>query len=254
MALANSGALFINPIGQPLSAGPSPPVGTVLSGSSYVFYQSGTTTPVPVYADGGLNVSLGNVIAPNASGQFGAFYLDPSITYRWQEWSLPNGTGVKLWDVDPYVPTPVGALRLSASVPGLIGITSTALQSILSFPTVPVGSYMLDGVFSFYGVVSGSQGIFFQATGTATFANQVTGVATGLVPSSTPVTVPFNIATPIDFTAIDLGPGPPVSSLIMRCGFDVVSPGSIIWQASPNSSVPGSAIFVGGSMALTRVG
>lgn len=100
---ANSGILFDYPITNPLSAGPTPAVGTILSGCSLVFYQTLTTTATPIYADGALATSLGNIVNSNASGQFVPLYMNPSIVYRVQLWSGNNGTGTKLQDIDPYV-------------------------------------------------------------------------------------------------------------------------------------------------------
>lgn len=100
--MAALGSLFNYPITNPLSPGPTPAVGQILSGCSLVFYLSTTTTATPVFSDGALTVSLGNTVNANASGQFVPLYLNPNVLYRVQLWSLANGTGVKLQDIDPY--------------------------------------------------------------------------------------------------------------------------------------------------------
>lgn len=119
---ANAGILFDYPITNPLSAGPTPAIGQILSGCSLVFYLTTTTTATPVYSDGALAVSLGNTVNANASGQFVPLYMNPSIVYRVQLWSGNNGTGTKLQDIDPYV------------VPG---IPSQAIIGSVLFPQTP---------------------------------------------------------------------------------------------------------------------
>src|SRR6516164_4553482 len=55
-----------------------------ISGAKIQAYLTSSTTPTPVYADGGLTTPLSNPVVANGSGQFPAIYLDPTVTYRLQ--------------------------------------------------------------------------------------------------------------------------------------------------------------------------
>ena len=147
MAL-NSGVLFFDPIDVPLSSGPNPPVGQILSGCSRVFYQTLTTNPTPVYANGALSVSLGNVVNSNASGQFSALYLDPTVIYRIQLWSQPNGQGIKLQDIDPYVVPNVA----TAATIGAILYPQTVAEGPSGANVTIVQAWYPPGIVDRYGV------------------------------------------------------------------------------------------------------
>jgi hypothetical protein len=99
-----TGILFNEPQSQPLSS-----VGALQAGAYRIFYLTGTTTPANVYADGFLATPLSQTpgaaqpsCTANSAGQFNAIYLNPSTIYRCQ---LFSALGVKLEDVDPYVPS-----------------------------------------------------------------------------------------------------------------------------------------------------
>ncbi len=112
-----TGILFADPRVKPTNT-----AGQSQSGCYYVFYSTGTTTPVSVYADGFLTTPLSQPPAGTVSpvgygtiaasdGRFVPFYMNPAITYRAQ---LYSAAGVLLEDTDPYV------------VPGAGGAASTA--------------------------------------------------------------------------------------------------------------------------------
>jgi hypothetical protein len=114
---APTGILFADPRVKPTNTAGQPQ-----SGCYYVFYSTGTTTPVSVYADGFLTVPLSQPPAASVNpvgfgtiaasdGRFVPFYLNPAITYRAQ---LYGANGALLEDTDPYV------------VPGSGGAASTA--------------------------------------------------------------------------------------------------------------------------------
>lgn len=134
-----TGILFDYPITTPLSVGPTPQVGSIISGCSLVFYLTQTTTATPVYSDGNLAVSIGNVVNSNASGQFIPIYLNPLIIYRIQLWSQPNGTGIKLQDIDPYIVSQAGIT--AGATPG-----ETAAGVTIVNPTYPVGNLLRYGI------------------------------------------------------------------------------------------------------------
>lgn len=52
------------------------------SGAIWYFYASGTTTPLAVYSDPGLTVSLGSTVTADSGGKFPNIYLNQAQTYR----------------------------------------------------------------------------------------------------------------------------------------------------------------------------
>jgi hypothetical protein len=118
-----TGFLFYDPQAKPLST-----TGTYQPGAYWLFYATGTTTPVNVYADGFLATPLSQVPGANqpsctadSAGRFNPIYLNPSQIYRVQ---LYNSVGQKLEDTDPYVP----GTQLTGAVVGaaLYGALTTA--------------------------------------------------------------------------------------------------------------------------------
>jgi hypothetical protein len=82
--------------------------GDPISGAYAKFFQSATTTPAQVYANGALTTSLGVKVTSNAAGVFPAIYGDPSVVYRMQmftaETSPGADDGVLISDDDPIHP------------------------------------------------------------------------------------------------------------------------------------------------------
>lgn len=75
--------------------------GLPLAGASLTFYQTGTTTKLPIYAESTLTTELSNPVVANAAARFADIYLDEAQTYRVV---LKNSAGTTLDDVDPYIP------------------------------------------------------------------------------------------------------------------------------------------------------
>lgn len=78
------------------------------AGAYLLFSLTGTTTPANVYADALLTMPLSQVpgaaqpsCTADSAGCFNPIYMDPAITYRVQ---MYIAKGVKLEDMDPYVP------------------------------------------------------------------------------------------------------------------------------------------------------
>lgn len=68
-------------------------------GAVWSFFQSGTSTPLAVYADADLSTSLGSTVTADAAGKFVPIYFDASHAYRGV---LKDATGaVTLHDIDP---------------------------------------------------------------------------------------------------------------------------------------------------------
>ncbi len=75
--------------------------GEPMPGCYLRLFESGTTTPTPVYADGALTTPLSNPVVANAAGVFPAIYGDPSVVYRMQ---LYNAADELISDDDPIHP------------------------------------------------------------------------------------------------------------------------------------------------------
>lgn len=69
-----------------------------LSGATWKFYATGTTTPQAVYADADLGVSLGATVTADSAGKFAPFWLDTSKLYRA---ILADADGAEIYDIDP---------------------------------------------------------------------------------------------------------------------------------------------------------
>jgi hypothetical protein len=135
-----TGILFSDPRPQPLST-----TGQLQAGAYYLFYLTGTTTPVNVYADGLLTTPLSQVpgaaqpsCTADSAGRFNNIFLNPATIYRVQ---LYNSIGVKLEDTDPYV---VPAVQLTASGIGTVLYPQTAAEiaagvtpTFYQYPTSP---------------------------------------------------------------------------------------------------------------------
>ena len=58
--------------------------GNAVSGATWSFFTTATTTPQTVYVDPDLTVPLGSVVTADANGRFPEIYLDTSVTYKAQ--------------------------------------------------------------------------------------------------------------------------------------------------------------------------
>lgn len=72
--------------------------GDTLPGAKWYFYDSGTTTPATIYADGALTTPLSNPVVADSGGLFAPIYLDASRVYRAV---LKTAAGATLEDLDP---------------------------------------------------------------------------------------------------------------------------------------------------------
>lgn len=73
--------------------------GKPYSGAKWFFYQSGTTTPLTVYADSGLTTPLTNPVVSDASGLFVPVYFD--LTYSYRGVLTDSTEAVTIFDIDP---------------------------------------------------------------------------------------------------------------------------------------------------------
>jgi hypothetical protein len=131
-------------------------LGTRFANSFYLFFLSGTATPVAVYRDGNLTTpfpSLGRVFA-DGFGRFPPIYLDPSTIYRVQFF---NQSSMQQWQVDPYISqlstvgtsalsafgvsiSPTGELTIPAPNSGGIGSSLTLLAGALGSIPLQISS------------------------------------------------------------------------------------------------------------------
>lgn len=75
--------------------------GNPISGATWSFYVTETTTPATVYANNALSSSLGSSETSDAAGNFVDIYLDDSVTYRA---ILRDSLGATRKDIDPANP------------------------------------------------------------------------------------------------------------------------------------------------------
>lgn len=73
--------------------------GSSLSGATWTFYITGTSTPATVYADSGLATPLSNPVVADSGGKFANIYLDDEVTYRAV---LKDSGGTTIKDIDPF--------------------------------------------------------------------------------------------------------------------------------------------------------
>jgi microcystin-dependent protein len=95
--------------------------GVPLAGGQLFFYESGTVTPLDVYADPLLTTPLANPVVADANGRFGAIWLSPSQPYKVQLFTAAtpdNPDGVQVWSEDPIGPA-AGGVQTNAV--GIIG-------------------------------------------------------------------------------------------------------------------------------------
>lgn len=87
------------------------------SGAKWFFYQTGTTTPLSVYADAGLTTPLGTSVTADSGGKFPNVYMDGTKLYRAV---CRNASGsITLHDIDPANElSPLSELALTTSGKG----------------------------------------------------------------------------------------------------------------------------------------
>lgn len=81
-----------------------------MPGAYYQFYESGTTTPAAVYADGALSTPLTNPVEADSDGRFPAIYLDPGVVYRVQLYDADDTLQEDVDPVNPFLAVPPGTV------------------------------------------------------------------------------------------------------------------------------------------------
>ena len=103
---------------NPFEFGPN---GVPLAGGQLFTYESGTVTPLSVFADPGLTTPLPNPVVADANGRFGSVWLSPSQPYKIQLFTAAtpdNPTGSQIWSVDPFGPAAGGTASNSVGIIG----------------------------------------------------------------------------------------------------------------------------------------
>ena len=75
--------------------------GVAAPGATLTFYDTGTTTKLPIYTTSALSVELPNPVTANGVGRFADIYLDGAEVYRLV---IKDRAGTTLDDIDPYIP------------------------------------------------------------------------------------------------------------------------------------------------------
>jgi hypothetical protein len=106
--------------------------GAPISGATWNFYLTGTTTPAAVFADVDLITSLGATVTADSAGRFADMYLDDTVEYRA---ILKDAGGATIKDIDPVSQAVVTANLRTLLTYGAIGDGTTndtaAIQSAL---------------------------------------------------------------------------------------------------------------------------
>lgn len=115
------------------------PSGQPIVGASAYFYQTGTLTPQPVYADAGLTTPLTQPLTSDSAGRFPTCYLSDALTtaYRMQVYDNASPANL-LRDIDPLNPQ-------SATAGGLSVVTNIAALRAGSFTS---GALFVEGYYA----------------------------------------------------------------------------------------------------------
>lgn len=139
--------------------------GNPISGATWTFYQSGTSTPLNVYADDGFITSLGSSETSDASGRFVPIYIDDATETRAV---LRDASAVTILDIDPVTLTTAGGTIVSSVdvSGGTTGLTTSG------GPVTSTGTITIAGTLA---VANGGTG----STTAATARNALGAAASG---------------------------------------------------------------------------
>lgn len=110
--------------------------GLPASGGSLNVYQTGTTTPVTIYSDGGLTIPLSNPLPLDANGQ-AKFYYSGTVNLRLDAYT---SSGALIQSIDPVYPT--GA----ASGAGIPWVAAGGTADVITATYSPVITALTDGL------------------------------------------------------------------------------------------------------------
>lgn len=117
--------------------------GNPISGATWNFYRTTTTTPQSVYSNAALSVSLGSTVTADASGRFANIFLDETKTYRA---ILKTAAGATIKDIDPINPGENGADDIGFLPAGTRAASRTVESKLRDFVSVKDFGAIGDGV------------------------------------------------------------------------------------------------------------
>jgi hypothetical protein len=109
-----AGLLLAQPVFRAVDANGAP-----MAGAQLQFYQTGTTTPTPVYSSAALSTPLSNPVVADSGGLFPPMWLDPTVTYRVQ---LLTAAGGLVQDIDPAAESVVEATQAQVNAGTATGV------------------------------------------------------------------------------------------------------------------------------------
>jgi hypothetical protein len=256
---APAGVLFYDGRAKPLSS-----TGVFQPGCTLQFFETGTLTAAPVYADGALTTPLSQPVTAASDGRFVPIYLDPSVIYRYQ---LFNSISVLQEDIDPFVAGP----DLSTFV------TNAALIATLSDYVLQT---QLTATLTAFETVDNANATFMPIAG-GTFTGDVSGITPAPGDNSTllattafvqnlgnssgsPTSGSFQIGTTIfNFGFVGPSPGGGSSPTAVPVTFHTAFPtacavilltataGATLFSSQPSASVSGFNLFNGSGGSFT---
>lgn len=119
--------------------------GNPISGATWNFYATTTTTPQSVYSNAALSVSLGSTVTADASGRFANIFLDETKTYRA---ILKTAAGATIKDIDPINPGENGADDIGFLPAGIGAVSRTVESKLRDFVSVKDFGAVGDGATS----------------------------------------------------------------------------------------------------------
>lgn len=256
---APTGVLFYDGRAKPLSS-----TGVFQPGCTLQFFQTGTLTAAPVYADGALTAPLAQPITAASDGRFVPIYLNPAIIYRYQ---LFNNVAVLQEDIDPFVAGPdlstfVTNAALTATLSDYV-LQTQLTATLTAFETVDNANatFMPIAGGTFTGAVNGPT----PAPGDNSTLLATTAFVQGLGSfSGSPTSGSFKIGTTI-FNFGFVGPSPggggsPIATPVTfhtayptACAMIVLTPtaGATFFTSQPSASNSGFNLFNGAGGSFT---
>jgi hypothetical protein len=146
--------------------------GLAVPGATLTFYDTGTSTKLPIYTTSALTTQQTNPVVANGAGNIPDTYLDDTQTYRLV---IKNEAGTVLEDIDPYIP---GVTTLG------ITLTSATGQSVSTLGALAALSSPVNHQVAFLSQ-SGRSGMFeFDSSNLSAYVTADTGQGIYVAPAA----------------------------------------------------------------------